>query len=143
MLEQSTHTPTHHGENWWSAATDPLRTLASRVADFFAPTAEAAGVEHAYEISVELPGVAEKDIQVSIDHDVLMVSGEKHFEKKEEGKTYFFSERSYGRFQRSFRLPKDADQDKVDASYKDGLLVIQIARMKAGDKARPIKIRTL
>ncbi len=141
MVVISDRTPSHHGDNWWSAATDPLRSLASRVADFFAPTAEAAGVEHAYEINIELPGVAEEDIDVSIDHDVLMVSGEKHFEKQEEGKTYFFSERSYGRFHRSFRLPKDADQDKVDATYRNGLLSICIAKQEAREDTRRVKIR--
>lgn len=143
MVESSGRTPTHYGDNWWGGFFDPLRQMASKVADFFAPSAEAAGDENTYEISIELPGVAEKDISVSIEHGTLMVSGEKHVQRTEEGKTYFFSERSYGRFQRSFRLPTDADQDKIDATYKDGVLCIKIAKKSAGAEARKIDIRKM
>lgn len=143
MVETSGRTPTHYGDNWWAGFFDPLRGIASRVADFFAPSAEAAGSESAYEINIELPGVAEADIHIEVDHGTLMVSGEKAFERTEEGKTYFFSERSYGRFQRSFRLPTDADQDKIDATYKDGVLGVRIAKKKAGAEARRIDIRKL
>lgn len=143
MVEQSGRTPTHYGDNWWAGFVDPLRSLASKVADFFAPSAEAAGDKDAYDINIELPGVAEKDIHVTVDHGTLMVSGEKAFVRTEEAKTYFFSERSYGRFQRSFRLPADADAETVDATYKDGVLTVRIAKKKTADGARKIEIRKL
>lgn len=141
MVETSGRTPTHYGDNWWAGFFDPLRHLAARVADYFAPSSEAAADKDAYEITVELPGVAEKDIDITIDQGSLLVSGEKHFERTTEGKTYFFSERSYGRFQRSFRLPSDADQSKIDASYRDGVLTIKIAKKEPGSSARTIQIR--
>lgn len=141
MVESSGRTPLHYGDNWWSGFFDPLRQVAAKVADFFSPSAEAAGDKDAYEITLELPGVAHKDIDITVDHGTLLVSGEKQFERTEEGKTYFFSERSYGRFQRSFRLPADADQEKVDAACKDGVLTIRIAKKAAGSGSRTIEIR--
>lgn len=141
MTETSDRTPSHFKDNWWSGAFDPLRHLASQVADFFAPTAEAAGDKDAYEITVELPGVNEKDINITIDNGMLMVSGEKHLEKVEKGKSYFFSERRYGRFQRSFHLPTNADQDTIDATFKDGVLMIRIAKNTPDNNVKTIDVR--
>ena len=130
MVETSGRAPSQFGDIWASGVLDPLRTLTSKVADFFAPAAEASGATEHYEVDVELPGVAESDINIAVDHNVLMITGEKKHERKEEGRTFFFSERSYGRFQRSFRLPGDADQDKIDATHKDGVLTIRIAKTR-------------
>jgi len=143
MVETSGRTPVHYGDSWWGNFADPLRHVASKVAEFFAPSAEATGNKDAYEISIELPGVAESDIEISVDHGTLLVAGEKHFERKEEGKSYFFSERSYGKFQRSFRLPADADQNKIDATYKDGVLHILVAKTHASETLKKIGIRKL
>ena len=82
-----------------------------RIADWFAPRAEATASNAHYEITMELPGVAQDDIEVSLHDGVLTVKGEKRSERKEEGEGYFFSEREYGRFQRTFRLPADARGD--------------------------------
>ena len=143
MVETSGRTPAHFGDTGWSGFLDPLRHVASKVADFFSPSAEAAASKNDYEINIELPGVPESGINVSVDHGMLLVTGEKHFERKEEGKTYFFSERSYGKFQRSFRLPEDADQDKVDATYKDGVLCLRIAKKQVTDNMKKIEVRKL
>ena len=130
MVETSGRAPSQFGDIWSSGFFDPLRTLTSKVADFFAPAAESSSVGEYYEVDVELPGVAESDINISVDHNVLMITGEKKHERKEEGRTFFFSEFNYGRFQRSFRLPGDADQDKIDATHKDGVLTIRIAKTR-------------
>lgn len=134
MVETSSHFPTHRGDNWWAGLVDPLKQFSARVADYFAPDSEAAGAEKYYEIHVELPGVEQEDIEISVHDDTLMVRGEKKFERTEEGKTYFFSERTYGRFQRSFRLPADADDEKISASHRNGVLTIKIAK---ADKKAP------
>lgn len=118
-------------ENWWSNVLDPIRGAAARIGEFFSPPAEASGSDQFYEILVDLPGVEEKDVDLTLHDNVLMVRGERNFERKEEGKTYFFSERSYGRFQRTFRLPGDVDEDKVHANFKDGVLTIKIAKKSA------------
>ncbi len=132
MVETSGRAPSHFGDIWSSGVLDPLRTLSSKVADFFSPAAEASGADEYYEVDVELPGVAESDIDISVDHNVMMITGEKRHERMEEGRTFFFSERSYGRFQRSFRLPGDTDQEKIHATHKDGVLTIRVAKTRPG-----------
>lgn len=95
-----------------------------------------------YDITVELPGVAEKDITVSVDQGVVSIKGEKRAEeKKEEEGGHYLQERSYGSFSRSFRIPDDVDPDKISASYKDGVLSVSLPRTKeAKPKGRQIKI---
>ena len=58
----------------------------------------------------------------------MSITGEKRSERQEEDKSYFFSERVYGKFQRVFRLPVDADETKISASHKDGVLTVKIAK---------------
>lgn len=129
--------------NLWSNLYQPLRGFGGKLADWFAPAADAAAGEGYYEINVELPGVAPEDVDVALHENVLTVKGEKRFTRTEEGRSYFFSERSYGAFERSFRLPSDADPEKITADFKDGVLTLLIA--KAGppsERSRRIEIRT-
>ena len=82
------------------------------------------------------------DIDVAVHDGSLVVRGEKHSERKESGKTYFFSEREFGYFQRTFRLPPDADHQHIDAAYGDGVLNIKIAkRGPEKDGQKRIEIR--
>jgi HSP20 family protein len=113
---------------WWPSFYEPFRTAAARAADWFAPAAEASASGDAYEVVMELPGVAESDIDVSVHQGVLTVKGEKKSEREEKGKSYYFSERSYGSFQRSFRLPEDARQDQIKADFEDGVLKISVPK---------------
>jgi HSP20 family protein len=143
MVEKSYTAQGGHAADWWPGVLDPLRSFGNKVADFFTPSADASAKGESYEINVELPGVAEKDIDVSLHDRVLGIKGEKRTEKKEEGTTFYFSERSYGVFQRSFRLPEDADENSVQAVFKDGVLSIIIGKTTAvEEKARKIKIKT-
>jgi HSP20 family protein len=98
-----------HKSGLFPSLMDPLRSMSARVADWFAPASEAAVNGSEYRIALELPGVAEEDIDVTVHDGVVSVSGKKTSEREEKGETYFFSERSYGSFSRSFRLPPDAD----------------------------------
>lgn len=121
---------------------DPFRRMGTRLAEWVAPLSEAASTEDAYRIAVELPGVEEKDIDVSVDDGVVTMKGEKRSEREDKGDTWFFSEREYGSFSRSFRLPPDADQGAVDADLKDGVLTITVKkRAKATPEASKVKIR--
>ena len=86
----------------WSQMMEPVRHLGRQVADLFAPSAEASSAENAYEIIVELPGVANEDIEVEVHDRRLTISGQKRSSRHEEGKHYFFSERVYGAFRRGF-----------------------------------------
>ena len=124
MVEKS------HTAGWLPNLYDPLRTIGHRVADWFAPRSDASAMEDGYEINVELPGVKADNVDVALDGNSLTVRGEKVSEKEESGRTYFFSEREYGAFQRTFRLPADADHENIKAEFDDGLLRLNIARKK-------------
>lgn len=134
MVEKS------HISGFWPSLYDPFRQMGERVAEWLAPASEAAGDETAYTIAVELPGVAEKDINLSVEDGVVMLTGEKRTEREEKGETWFFSERQYGSFSRSFRLPPDADGDKVDAQLKDGVLRITIPKTTP-EKKNPANVK--
>lgn len=114
--------------SWLTQMYNPLRWAGEKVAEFFSPNSEAATTDDYYEITLELPGVSDEDIKVNVQDGRLSVTGEKRSEHKEEGKSYFFSERTYGKFQRVFRLPPDADETKVLATHKDGVLQIKVAK---------------
>ena len=125
MVEKS------HTSGFWPSIYDPFRQLGERVAEWLAPASEAAGNTDAYRIAVELPGVEEKDIHLSVEDGVVSLTGEKRTSREEKGETWFFSERQYGSFNRSFRLPPDAEGDKVSAELKDGVLTIIVPKMKS------------
>ena len=132
----------YHTAGWLPDLYEPLRNIGQRVADWFAPRSDAAALEDYYEINVELPGVKTEDVDVSTEDNNLVVRGEKRYEHEETGRTYFFSEREYGSFQRTFRLPPDADSDKIDAEFNDGILRLKIAkRTSSQTAAKKIAIR--
>jgi len=135
MVEKSELTPA--SGDWWSQLYGPMKQFGERVANFFQPSSEAAMTEDYYEITVELPGVSEDQITVEVHDNRLSVTGEKQSSHEEKGKSFYFSERTYGSFRRSFRLPDDADADKVLATHKDGVLDIKIA--KTGPEKSPTK----
>lgn len=108
----------------------PLQKLSDKVADWFAPKADGAMSDDCYDISLELPGVAAENIEVTVQDGMLTVQGEKHFQQQELGLTYFFSEREYGAFQRSFRLPPDAAKDRISAVFKNGVLTVKIGKLQ-------------
>jgi HSP20 family protein len=131
-----------HKSGLFPSLMDPLRSMSARVADWFAPASEAAVNEAEYRIALELPGVAEADIEITVHDGVVGVSGKKMSEREEKGDTYFFSERSYGSFSRSFRLPPDADAEAVSAALRDGVLTIHVPKKadQTPEGARKVKI---
>ena len=90
-----------------------------------------------YLIKVELPEVAKEDVKVTVEAGTLTISGERKAEKEEKNRKYHRIERFYGRFERSFSLPEDAESGKVNAEYKDGVLRVHLAK---SEKARPQQI---
>ncbi len=92
------------------------------------------------EITAELAGVNEKDLDVSVDGNVLTVKGEKKEEVKENKKDYHLSERRYGSFLRSFPLPDGLELDKIEASFKNGVLKVVMPK-NAEARSTPKKIR--
>ena len=85
---------------------------------------------------LEVPGIDPKEIDISVTGDVLMVSGEKKREREEKEHTYHLVERSYGKFSRSVRLPVHVDPDRVEASYKDGILTIRLEKAEQAKTKR-------
>lgn len=137
MVERS------HTAGWLPSVTGPLKAAGEKIAGWFAPRSDASVSPQSYQISMELPGCTADDIDISVHDGAMVVSGEKRFEKTEEGESYFFSEREYGAFQRSFRLPADARAEAIDARFTDGILKITIPKMTAAaGQGRKVQIRT-
>jgi HSP20 family protein len=90
-------------------------------------------------VKVEVPGMNAKDIDVRIENNVLMLKGERRFEKETKEENYHRVEREYGTFSRSFSLPTSVKEDKVMAEYKDGVLKIVLPK-KEEVKPKSIKI---
>jgi HSP20 family protein len=90
-----------------------------------------------YLIKADLPEVKKEDVKLTVQDDVMSISGERKYEKEEKGKKYHRVERAYGSFMRSFTLPEDADGSKVSAEYKDGVLKVHLPK---SEKAKPKSI---
>jgi HSP20 family protein len=103
----------------------------------FAPAFEVKETKEAFVFTADLPGVAEKDLQVQLAENRLSVSGKRESEKTEQGDTYYATERSYGSFSRSFTLPEGVDRDKLRAELKNGVLSISVPKRP---EAQPKKI---
>ena len=140
MVEQS-HTAGPNIAGWYPSILGPLQGIKQHIAEFFSPQTDAAATEGQYEINLELPGVSLDDIKIELHDNNLTVQGEKRTEREEKGKTYFFSERTFGAFQRSFKLPPNVDTDEITAGFKDGVLAIRMPKTGAESKsARQINI---
>ncbi|RWB97359.1 MAG: Hsp20/alpha crystallin family protein [Mesorhizobium sp.] len=88
-----------------------------------------------YEITAELPGIDEKNVEIKLANRTLTIKGEKTEEKEEKDKDYYLSERRYGSFQRSFQLPEGVDADKIDASFAKGVLTVKLPKTAEAQKA--------
>jgi HSP20 family protein len=98
--------------------------------------------DRGFELNVDLPGMKSQDIELQIRGDMLVVSGEKA-ERTDGGRgAYRFSERRFGRFERAFALPPGADSAKVEASFRDGVLRVDIPVSPEADQARTITVRS-
>ncbi|WP_459705501.1 Hsp20/alpha crystallin family protein [Stutzerimonas marianensis] len=108
------------------------------------PAVDIAEKDKSFEISVELPGMEEKDIQIRLANGNLSISGEKKDEKEETRKDYHLSERHYGSFERIFSLPKGVDVDHIEASFSKGVLAISLPKRPEAikpEKVIPVKSR--
>lgn len=99
------------------------------------PSIDVAETEKAFEVKAELPGVEQKDVEVTIADDVLTIKGEKKSEEKEEGKNFYRSERSYGSFARAISLPPSVNEDKISAAFKNGVLTVTLPKSAEAKKA--------
>jgi HSP20 family protein len=98
------------------------------------PAVDIAETDKSYEITADLPGMDEKDIEVKLSNDTLTIKGEKSEEKEERNKDYHLSERRYGSFQRSFIVPDGVDADKIEAAFKNGVLTVSLPKTPEAQK---------
>ena len=108
--------------------------LFPRFHDVTMPAVDVVEEDRRFEITAELPGLSEKDIEVSMSDQSLTIKGEKKQEKEEKKKDFYLSERYYGAFRRTFSLPEGVDSDKIDATFKDGILTINLPKTAAARK---------
>lgn len=150
-------------ETWDPFRWDPFRemeTLSNRLNQFFgltkpiddgdkellamtdwSPSCDISETEKAYRIHAELPGVNRDDVHVTLEGGVLSIQGERRAEREDKGMRFHRRELSYGNFVRRFTMPDDADESKVDAAFKDGVLNVMIGKTKAKMiKAKEIEV---
>lgn len=129
----------------WLTEWDPFREMETvfgkaRLGRF--PPTDIEESDKEYTVTIELPGLGAEDIDLAVSDSMLTVKGEKKSEREEEEKGYHLTERSYGRFERSFRLPETVDADKIDAAFHKGVLKITLPkRPEAQKKARKISVK--
>jgi len=92
------------------------------------PAVDLAEKDGEYEITAELPGLDEKDVELRLSNGVLSISGEKKAEHEEKDKNYHFSERRYGSFRRAFRVPEGVDESKIEANFDKGVLTVKLPK---------------
>jgi HSP20 family protein len=104
----------------------------------FAPPVDVYEDEHNVTLKIEVPGIDEKDIDVRVENNTLIVHGERKFEKEEKEENFRRVERQYGSFTRTFTLPQTVDPENVQANYDKGVLKIQLAKR---EEAKPKQIK--
>jgi HSP20 family protein len=107
------------------------------------PVVDVAEDDNKYLITAELPGLTEKDVDVSIDGANLVIRGEKHDETKTGGKNYHLVERAYGAFERSFFLPDNVDRTQIKAEVAKGVLTVTLPKTAAAQEtAKKIEVKS-
>ena len=102
--------------------------------DFAAPAIDVTESETAYKITAELPGISEKDVEVSLTGDALVLKGEKLQEWEEKEKNRYLSERAYGTFQRSLPIPEGVNRDAIAAEFSKGILTVTLPKSTEAQK---------
>ena len=105
----------------------------------FVPPVDVYEDEHNVTLKLEVPGIDQKDLDIRLENNTLVVRGERKFEKEEKEENFHRIERRYGSFARTFRLPNTVDAEKVDAAYDKGILKITLAK-RAEAKPKQIKV---
>lgn len=105
------------------------------------PRVDISETDHEFVIKAEIPDVKKDEVKVSVDNGMVTIQGERKHEKEEKGKKFHRIERFYGKFVRSFSLPNNVDETKIKATFKDGMLNLQIPKTEtAKPKAIEVKV---
>ncbi|MCE5185536.1 MAG: Hsp20/alpha crystallin family protein [Planctomycetaceae bacterium] len=109
----------------------------------FMPRIDVSETDNEIKVTAELAGIDEKDVEVTVNDDVLTIKGEKKDRRDEKNQRMFLSERSYGSFSRSIALPESIQQDKISAVFKQGILTLTLPKAPAQEpRAKKIEIKT-
>lgn len=107
------------------------------------PAVDIVDKEKAYAVTAELPGMEEKDLELTVVDDSLTIKGEKQEEKEEKEEGYHLHERRFGSFERRFRIPEGVDTDKIEASFKNGVLTVTLPKKpEAQRKQKKIDVKS-
>ena len=98
------------------------------------PAVDVVEKDKALEMTAELPSMDEKDVELKVSNGILSIKGEKSEEKEEKKKDYYVAERRYGAFERSFRIPEEVDAEKIEATFRKGLLTVTMPKKAAAQK---------
>lgn len=125
---------------------DPMKDLGTpyRLSSTkMSPNVDASETENAYQITVELPGMDQKDIELTLSDGMLTLKGEKKEEREDTKKDYHLTERSYGEFRRSFPVPDSVDVKNVGAEFRKGVLTVTLPKTKeAKSQTRQIEVKS-
>lgn len=141
IKKKNTNLSLNHNRGLWSRFFDDFfgdYSGAGLELSDWSPRADFVEKEKEYLIKADLPGIDEKDLDVNFEDNILTIKGKREQESKKEEDGYTYSERSFGSFTRSFRLPTDVSIDKVNAEYKKGVLTISIPK---DEKKQPKKLK--
>lgn len=125
-------------DDLWSGV-GPPRVRAARIAEFV-PRMDVEESADAIRVTAELPGLEQKDFEVSLEGDVLVIKGERRDEPKDEGKSFHHLERRSGSFRRALRLPFEPAAETLSASYKSGVLTIEVPKPEEQSRVRTIPV---
>lgn len=108
----------------------------------FTPAVNTREGEYAYHVDADLPGVKKEDIKIDVKDNMLTISGERHHKKEVKEGDYHRIDTSFGKFERSFTLPKGADTENITASNTDGVLEVVIPKLKSeAEKSKKIEVK--
>ena len=115
-------------EDFWHGFSAPTWPAGFGASFEAMPPVEVSETDDEVEITAELPGMSEEQVDVTLSADMLKINGEKRSERDEKRQDYHISERSYGAVHRTIPLPSGLDLDQVDATFKDGVLKVRIPK---------------
>lgn len=126
----------------WGGSSTPSLLSDTWTAAKITPRLDVVEDEKAFHVTVELPGMTDKDLAVSVTDRVVTIRGEKKEDKEKKDKDVYRRERAYGSFRRAIELPGDVDAGKIEAAFKDGVLTIDLPKtQEAQDRVKQIPVK--
>ena len=137
LLSRSSNALTHFSRN--KDETQPEKGALATFPRWSLLAGEVEETDREIVVRVEVPGMDKKDCRITIEGNMLYLSGEKHFERETSDSTYHVMERAYGAFQRTIPLPRNVDTNNAEANYKNGVLSIRLPKVD-GEDSRTISV---